>query len=48
MCVVYRTQESRRLASKWNETLHPDFADCSALAEALQGRDAHVLKERNA
>ena len=29
--------------SKLNEVLHPDFADCSALAEALSGQDAAVF-----
>jgi hypothetical protein len=28
---------------KLKEVLHPDFADCSALAEALSGQDAAVL-----
>jgi uncharacterized protein YbjT (DUF2867 family) len=28
---------------KLNEVLHPDFADCSALAEALSGQDAAVF-----
>jgi uncharacterized protein YbjT (DUF2867 family) len=29
--------------SKLTEVLHPDFADCSALAEALTGQDAVVF-----
>jgi uncharacterized protein YbjT (DUF2867 family) len=29
--------------SKLNEVLHQDFADCSALAEALSGQDAAVF-----
>jgi uncharacterized protein YbjT (DUF2867 family) len=29
--------------SKLTEVLHPDFADCSALAEALSGQDAAVF-----
>jgi uncharacterized protein YbjT (DUF2867 family) len=29
--------------SKLNEVLHPDFADCSALAEPLAGQDAAVF-----
>ena len=28
---------------KLNEVLHPDFADCSALAEALSGQDAAIF-----
>jgi uncharacterized protein YbjT (DUF2867 family) len=28
---------------KLHEVLHPDFADCSALAEALSGQDAAVF-----
>jgi uncharacterized protein YbjT (DUF2867 family) len=28
---------------KWQEVLHPDFADCSALAEVLSGQDAAVF-----
>lgn len=28
---------------KLNEVIHPDFADCSALAEALTGQDAAVF-----
>src|ERR1700692_3425866 len=28
---------------KLKEVLHPDFADCSALAEALSGQDAAVF-----
>jgi hypothetical protein len=29
--------------SKLTEVLHPDFADCSALAEALRGQDAAIF-----
>src|ERR1700676_5143677 len=28
---------------KLNQILHPDFADCSALAEALSGQDAAIF-----
>ena len=38
-----RPQEAQSLAPKLTQVQHPDFADCSALAETLSGQDAAIF-----